>query len=79
MAEFFPSLLNWRLKKVVRYYKLAADQGNSKAQFNLRQCYEHDFGVRHGFQEVFNLYLTAKKSGYDVSERIIKNCHDMLR
>jgi hypothetical protein len=47
----------------VRYYKLAAEQGHSMAQFNLGVCFERGQGVAQDWLEATRYYRLAAEQG----------------
>ena len=49
--------------RAVKYYKLAAKKGHSKAQVNLGYCYKQGEGVEKSISEAIKWYKKAAESG----------------
>ena len=51
-------------QEAVRWFKLAADQGDADGQFRLGVCYENGTGVAKDKQEAVQWYTRAADQGY---------------
>lgn len=51
------------LEKAAELYALAAEQGNSAAQYSLGTCYENGDGVKANLEEAVRLYRLAAECG----------------
>jgi TPR repeat protein len=51
------------LAEAVRYYALAAEQGDALAQFNLGICYKHGEGVAQNWAEAVRYFRLAAEQG----------------
>ena len=51
-------------KEAVKWYRLAADQGNASAQYNLGAMYENGQGVPQDYREAMKWYRLAANQGY---------------
>lgn len=49
--------------EAVRWFTKAAKQGNVEAMYNLAECYEYVFGVRHSDRKAFLWYKRAAERG----------------
>lgn len=49
--------------KAVKWYALAAEQGNSESQYNLVCCYEKGNGVEKDYAKALELYKLAAEQG----------------
>ena len=49
--------------EAVRWYTLAANQGDTDAQYNLGVCYERGIGVAKNESEAVRWYTLAAKQG----------------
>ena len=54
----------WDYKQAVKYYGLAADQGDMYAQYRLGFCYEYGFGVDRSYAMAVKYYHSAADQGY---------------
>ena len=50
-------------KEAVKWYRIAADQGNAQAQFNLGVIYENGEGVPQDYKEAMKWYRMAADQG----------------
>ncbi len=50
------------ISKAIKWYKLAADQGDSKANYNLGYLYEHGEGVEKDYNEALGRYMASVKN-----------------
>lgn len=50
--------------QAIKYYRLAAEQGDADAQFNLGCCYEGGNGVEKDLAEAAKYYYMAAEQGY---------------
>ncbi len=60
-------------EEAVRWYRLAADQGNAGAQYNLGLCYENGWGVTQSLEEAARWYRKAAEQGYEKAKEALKN------
>ncbi|KAJ1459151.1 hypothetical protein M885DRAFT_560896 [Pelagophyceae sp. CCMP2097] len=51
-------------EEAVKWFRLAAAQGNTDAVYYLRFCYEYGHGVPQDLQEVLRLYKRAMTKGH---------------
>lgn len=49
--------------EMIRYYRLAADQGDPTAQCNLANCYENGIGIAGSLEEAKKWYRVANAQG----------------
>ena len=54
--------------KAVKWWKLAADRGHVKAQFNLGAMYEDGTGVSQSYPEAVNWYRKAAEQGHAMAQ-----------
>ena len=59
-------------KEAVRLYRLAADQGNAVAQYNLGICYEFGKGVAKDLDEAIRLYRLAAEQGHENAKKALR-------
>ena len=52
------------INEVIRLWQAAADQGHSKAQFNLGQMYQNGDGVTMDDKKAFEWYTKSAEQGY---------------
>jgi uncharacterized protein len=50
-------------KEAMKWYRLAADQGFAKAQFNLGDIYDQGHGVAQDYKEAVKWYQLAAEQG----------------
>ena len=62
--------------EAVRWYRLAADQGNGQAQNNLGSCYEFGKGVEKDLSEAIKWYRIAAQNGIEMAKRNLKRMGD---
>lgn len=55
-------------KEIFGLYLNDAENGNSKAQFNVGTCYEMGYGVRKNYQKAIEWYTLAAKQNYSEAE-----------
>ena len=60
----------------VKYYRLAADQGDAPAQSNLGYCYEFGKGVAQDAKEAVRLYRLAADQGNAVAQKNLGYCYE---
>lgn len=70
-AEFYLGLMYQEYRGVpqdyaeaIRWYQLAADQGNARAQYNLGNMYESGKGVLQNYLEAFRFYHLVAEQGH---------------
>ena len=56
-------------------FRLAVDQGNANAQFNLGFCYYIGQGVEQDYDEAFRLYQLAADQGFPVAIFAVGDCY----
>jgi TPR repeat protein len=56
------------IAEACRYYKLAADQGLARAQYNLGYMYEHGDGVPNDAVEAYRLYCLAAEQTHAAAQ-----------
>jgi hypothetical protein len=61
--------------EAVRYYGLAAAQGNADAQNNLGYCYQHGEGVAHDMVEAVRYYGLAAAQGHADAQINLASCY----
>jgi TPR repeat protein len=59
----------------VKWYRLAAEQGYSLAQYALGRCYDSGHGVKENDSEAVKWYTLAAEQGYDVAQRVLGYCY----
>lgn len=59
--------------KAVQYYRLAAEQRNVDAQFNLGWCYQHGKGVLKNRMEAVKYYRLAADQGDADAKTILES------
>ena len=62
-------------KEAVRLFSLAAQQGNSGAQFNLGVCYQNGVGVVKDDKEAVRLYSLAAQQGHSDAQNNLGLCY----
>ena len=55
-------------KEAVRYFSLAAKEGNSWAEYRLGQCYENGFGVKKSSKDAYQYYYFAALKGEEKAQ-----------
>ena len=58
-------------REAVRLYRLAADQGDAHAQFNLGRCYANGTGVAKDERESVRLYRLAADQGHAWAQKVL--------
>ncbi len=58
--------------EAVRLYRLAADQGDAAAQYNLGRMFEKGKGVEKDEAKAVRLYRLSAKQGYSPSQEALK-------
>lgn len=61
--------------ETVKWYRLAADQGNAFAQSNLGTCYDWGNGVTEDYREAVKWYRLAADQGDDAARRKLAYCY----
>ena len=62
-------------EEMLKYFRLAVDQGNANAQFNLGFCYYIGQGVEQDYDEAFRLYQLAADQGFPVAIFAVGDCY----
>ena len=57
--------------EAVKWYKLAADQGHTPAQYNLGHCYYYGEGVQSNRSEAIRYLQLAEAQGYENAKKIL--------
>ena len=65
-------------KEAVKWYRLAAKQGNDVAQFNLGLKYAHGVGVPQSYQETYNWLSLAAASGHKAAKESLESLKTKL-
>ena len=60
---------------MLKYFRLAVDQGNANAQFNLGFCYYTGMGVEPDYNEAFRLFKLAADQGFPVALFAVGDCY----
>lgn len=63
-------------KEAVKYYSLAADQGNEWAQYSLGYCYKKGLGVAQDYKEAVRLYRLAADQGRAAAQINLGDCYE---
>jgi len=66
-------------KKAIKYFRMAAKQGNVQAQFYLGFCYRDGQGVSIDFKESFMWFESAAKQSYAPAQDELGNCYYLGR
>ena len=61
-------------KEAVKWYKLAADQGNEEAQYKLGNCYYNGNGVDKNIEEAVKWYKLAAEQGHAKARNALDSC-----
>jgi len=61
---------------MIRYYKMAADQGHPAARYNLGLCYKKGKGVEKDINEAINYFLLSAEQGHVLSQAILGWCYE---
>ena len=59
------------IQKAVELYQKAAEQGHTRAQYNLGFCYENGTGVKQTIQKAVDLYQKAADQGHAMGSACI--------
>ncbi len=60
---------------MLEYFRLAVDQGNANAQFNLGFAYYVGQGVEPDYDEAFRLFQLAADQGFPVAMFALGDCY----
>ena len=60
---------------MLKYFRLAVEQGNANAQFNLGFCYYVGMGVDPDYEEAFRLYQLAADQEFPVAMFAVGDCY----
>jgi len=63
--------------EAARYFKLAADQGFSQAQYNIAKCYENGEGMVQDSAKAAHYYSLAADQGLATAQIDYGNCFQM--
>ena len=61
------------LQEAVKWYRKAAEQGYSAAQFNLGVCYDNGDGVDKNPSKAKYWYRKAADNGLEIAKKALKN------
>ena len=64
-----------RFEEAIKWYKLAAEQGDVLAQSSLGVCYANGRGVSEDYEEAVKWYKRAASQGYDIAQYNIGFCY----
>ena len=56
-------------KKAVKWFRLAAEQGDADTQFNLGLMYANAEGVTQDYKEAINWYKLSAEQGYAAAQK----------
>jgi TPR repeat protein len=62
-------------KEAVKWYKMAAEQGNSEAQACLGNCYYFGIGINKNYEEAVNYYRKSANQGDKEGESGLGDCY----
>ncbi|XP_030622228.1 death ligand signal enhancer isoform X2 [Chanos chanos] len=62
-------------RKSVKYFRMAAQSGDTKGLCYLGQCYEHGFGVTQCFNTAVGLYQQAAAAGNKQAQNMLRSLH----
>jgi len=51
--------------QAIRWYRLAAEQGDANAQYNIGKMYEHGLGIKRDYSEAIRWYRLAIQQGHE--------------
>lgn len=66
------------LKQAVEWYRKAAEQGHSDAQYMLGRCYEEGMsfaGIKKDFEQAANWYRKAAEQGHASAQTVLGECY----
>jgi TPR repeat protein len=55
--------------KAAKWYRLAAEQGDADAQYNLGVCYDNGHGVEQSYTEAVKWYKKAAEQGHEYAKK----------
>jgi len=61
------------LYQAVKYYEMSADQGCSRAQYNLGLCYYFGKGVKVNLSVALKLITMSSEQGCDLAKKFLEN------
>jgi TPR repeat protein len=65
------------LEKAFTWFTLAAEQGDSQAQYWVGDCYENGFGISKSYEKALNWYKRAADQGHhDAQNKVKKQLHN---
>lgn len=64
------------MQEAIKWYLLAADQGQPDSQNNLGKIYYNGEGVRQSYEESYSWYMNAALQGISESQYFIGNMHN---
>ena len=68
--------VNKDIKEAIRWYRLAAEQGNATAQNNLGECYRDGEGVLQSYVEAYKWFNLSASTG---DEDALKSRNDLIQ
>ena len=63
----------------MKWFRLAAKQGEDDAQFNLARCYEHGAGVTKNYEKASEWYAKAAEQGNEDAEEALRRMIKMQK
>ena len=66
-------------KEAIKWYRLAAEQGNANAQYNLGLMYDNGEGVPQDYKEAVKWYRLAAEQGMRKLNTILLSCTTMAK
>lgn len=63
-------------EQAVEYYRLAAEQGHARAQYNLGICYDNGHGVKQDYNEAVKWYRKAAEQGHAEAQNGLGACYE---
>lgn len=67
-----------RLKEAVKWYRQAAEQGHTEAQYRLGYWYENGFNVSQDYQEALKWYQKAAAQGDEKAKSHLADLNSRL-
>ncbi len=63
------------MNEAVKFYRMAAEQGNINAQNNLASCYYHGHGIPQDYEKTFEWYRKAAEQGHVDAQNNLGACY----
>lgn len=61
-------------KEAVKYFQLAAEQGDARAQYYMGECYYHGYGVAEDLEQATAWYVLAEAQEYEPAQSKVGVC-----